>query len=88
MDNTLLHYAYDMAAVGGFLVAGCSLAVRILPPPDELAADLGRTTSTGWYRALFNQLRRIALNAPYQPRNGGHVMTGADFTDKQGQGKP
>ena len=86
MDNTLLHYAYDMAAVGGFLVAGCSLAVRILPPPDELAADLGRTTSTGWYRALFNQLRRIALNAPYQSRGNGHVMTGADF--KPPNGKP
>lgn len=63
-----LHRAYDGAAVLTFVSTAASVAVRILPPPDELAAELGKPTSTGWYRVVFNTLRRISLNAPFQQR--------------------
>lgn len=62
----LIHNIFDGAATLSCISTSASVIVRILPLPDELASELGKTTSEGWYKVLYNILRRISLNAPFK----------------------
>lgn len=69
MDHQIIHETWDWFSTLSAAVTISSLLVRYLPCPEDLAEDLGQTTSKGWYRVFYRLLRQVSLN-PIQPRNG------------------